>query len=129
LQYLDDQLAFAKENMYVETITGRKVFTPNVNATNPMSRVHAELSAKNSGIQGSAADIVKKAMLDIAQSGILGDYVEIVMQVHDELVFYVSKDVEEQVKGKIVSIMENAYSLAVPLVVDIKSGKNWREAH
>jgi len=127
--YFENQLNFAKENGYVETITGRKIYTPDVNASNPLVRVHAELSAKNASVQGTAADIIKQAMLDIVNSDIDHNDVQMVMQVHDELIFYVSDDALLSAMSKIPKIMEGAFSLKVPLKVDINSGNNWSEAH
>ncbi len=128
-EYLDNELHKAKQNGFVQTITGRKIYTPDVNASNPMIRVHAELSAKNSGIQGSAADIIREAMLNIVSSGILDDNVKLVMQVHDELVFYIKDELVGELLPKLTQLMESAFELAVPLVVEAKSGSNWREAH
>jgi DNA polymerase-1 len=139
--FMESQLLFAKENGYVMTDTGRKIYTPDVNASNPMMRSHAELSAKNSPIQGTAADIIKQAMLDMFGGSIemnIGDSVAfeidnesviLKMQVHDELVFYVAEDVADTVAPKIAHIMENAYEMTVPLVVEYKIAENWREAH
>lgn len=128
-EYFERQLAFAKENGYVQTAMGRKIYTPDVNASNPMIRVHAELSAKNAGIQGTAADIIKEAMLSIDRSGVLNNDVKMVMQVHDELVFYINENVLQEAQSKIVSLMEDAVTLNVPLLVESNSGSSWREAH
>jgi DNA polymerase-1 len=131
-EYMDEQLVFAKQNGFVLTDTGRKVFTPNVNASAPIIRVHAELSAKNAGIQGTAADIVRDAMNAIAYSDdttILSGDVLMLMQVHDELVFYIKDDVVDTYLPLIKDIMESSYSMTVPLVAEFNYADNWKDAH
>jgi DNA polymerase-1 len=131
-EYMAEQLIFAKENGYVLTDTGRKIFTPNVNASAPIIRVHAELSAKNGGIQGTAADIVRDAMNKATyrdEGALLSDNVLMLMQVHDELVFYIKDNAVDTYLPLIKDIMENSYSMTVPLVVEVKCADNWKDAH
>lgn len=124
-------LAFAQENLYVETQIGRKLLTQNVNTKIPMQRAHAELSAKNAPLQGTAADIVKQAMIDVAIYIFNNPEYDItlLMQVHDELVIEVKEEYADEVAKTIAHIMENAFKLSVPLVVDYKVADNWADAH
>lgn len=127
--FLDATLVGAKHNGFVETHMGRRIYTPLVHSTNPMIRSHGELSAKNANIQGTAADIIKRAMIDIKEHpSLLGDNVKLVMQVHDELVFYIKNGYEEASIATIKSLMENAYAMLVPMQVSVGTGKNWLEA-
>ncbi len=128
--FMDNIRAQAHEDGYVETLFGRRLYLPEINSRNGMRRAAAERTAINAPMQGTAADIIKRAM--IAMDAWLEKEeppVRMVMQVHDELVFEVRKDRLEPVKEKIRNIMEGAAELKVPLVVDVGVGDNWEEAH
>ncbi len=128
--YMDNTREQAKEKGYVETVFGRRLYLPDINARNGQMRQYAERTAINAPMQGTAADIIKKAMLSVyqwlqtEQTG-----VRMVMQVHDELVFEVPEDSIEQSGAKIKSLMENAAEISVPLLVEVGVGVNWDEAH
>ncbi|MBL4692124.1 MAG: DNA polymerase I, partial [Magnetovibrio sp.] len=128
--YMDNTKAFAAEHGYVSTLFGRKCHITGINDKNPMRRGFSERAAINAPIQGGAADIIKRAMVrlpDALKEAGLG--ARMLLQVHDELIFEVS-DAEAQATQKlVVSIMENAANLDVPLVVDAGLGQNWGEAH
>ena len=128
--YMDQTQSFAGEKGFVETIFGRRLYLPDINAGNGMLRKAAQRTAINAPMQGSAADIIKRAMIDIynwlPESGLDA---RMLLQVHDELVFEVHhKDVELVTEGVNFRMM-SAASLSVPLVVDIGVGNNWDEAH
>lgn len=128
--FIDKQIHFARENGYVETILGRRRYLPDINSRNQVVRGAAERNAVNAPIQGSAADIIKIAMINIYN--LLKDNklkTKILLQVHDELIFDVPKNELDFVKPLIKKTMEEAYQFAVPLVVDLGIGKNWLEAH
>ncbi|WP_088340442.1 DNA polymerase I [Robiginitalea sediminis] len=128
--YISEQVDFARENGYVQTVLGRRRYLKDINAGNAVVRGAAERNAVNAPIQGSAADIIKIAMIRIYQKLEAGGFkTKMLLQVHDELVFDVYTPEMDQVSAMIKSEMENAYSLAVPLVVDIGVGDNWLEAH
>jgi DNA polymerase-1 len=121
----------AREQGYVETVFGRRLYLPDINARNGQVRAAAERTAINAPMQGTAADIIKRAM--IAMHGWLnagtGLDVVMIMQVHDELVFEIARQDVEAARPRIAAIMRDAASLKVPLVVDIGTGSNWDEAH
>ncbi|WP_293645848.1 DNA polymerase I [Thiolapillus sp.] len=128
--FMDNIREQAHEDGYVETLFSRRLYLPEINSRNGMRRAAAERTAINAPMQGTAADIIKRAM--IAMDAWLEEEkppVRMVMQVHDELVFEVRKDQLEPVKEKIRNIMEEAAELKVPLVVDVGVGDNWEEAH
>ena len=129
-QYMDNSIFRARENEYVETILGRRRYLKDINSRNAVMRAFAERNAINAPIQGSAADIIKKAMIDI-QSEIESRNLEsrMLLQVHDELVFDVKKTEIETMMALVKEKMEQAIILDVPLVIDIGVGKNWLEAH
>ena len=129
-QYINNQISFARSNGYVETVLGRRRYLKDVNSRNAMMRAFAERNAINAPIQGSAADIIKKAMIDI-QSEIESRNLEsrMLLQVHDELVFDVKKTERETLMAIVREKMEQAIKLDVPLVIDMGVGKNWLEAH
>ncbi len=128
--YISEQIDFARDNGYVQTVMGRRRYLKDINSGNAVVRGAAERNAVNAPIQGSAADIIKVAMINIHQKLEQGDYkTKMLLQVHDELVFDVYKPELEELKGVIKTEMENAYELAVPLVVDLGLGNNWLEAH
>ena len=128
--YMDRTRALAKEQGYVETLFGRRLYLPEINARNKMRVQAAERTAINAPMQGTAADIIKRAMLAVdgwLQGG--GVDARMIMQVHDELVFEVAEKDLDAVKAPINEHMCNAADLKVPLVVDIGTGSNWDEAH
>ncbi|NAS32142.1 DNA polymerase I [Flavobacteriaceae bacterium R38] len=128
--YIDDQIAFARENGYVETILERRRYLKDINSRNAIVRGAAERNAVNAPIQGSAADVIKIAMINIHEKLKEGNFkTKMLLQVHDELVFDAYKEELEEVKQLIKSEMENAYQLSVPLDVEIGLGDNWLEAH
>ena len=129
-QYMDRTRAVAREQGYVETLFGRRLHLPQINARNKMLAQAAERTAINAPMQGTAADIIKRAMLAVA--GWLegdGPDAKMIMQVHDELVFEVATNEVEAVSQKICSLMSGAAELAVPLLVEAGAGANWDEAH
>lgn len=128
--YIADQVAFARENGYVQTILGRRRYLKDINSQNAVVRGAAERNAVNAPIQGSAADIIKLAMINIYRKLSEGKFkTKMLLQVHDELVFDAHKDEVEKVKKMIQFEMENAYKLEVPLDVELGEGNNWLEAH
>jgi len=128
--YISKQVDFARDNGYVETVLGRRRYLKDINSRNAVVRGAAERNAVNAPIQGSAADIIKIAMINIHQKLSEGNYkTKMLLQVHDELVFDVYKPELEAMKSLIKQEMENAYQMAVPLDVDFDTGDNWLEAH
>ncbi len=129
-QYMDDIREQAKQNGYVETLFGRRLYLPDINARNAALRQYAERTAINAPMQGTAADIIKLAMLScdqwLSDSGVDA---KMIMQVHDELVFEVAESQLESCVVQIRELMSNAAQLHVPLLVDVGVGKNWDEAH
>ncbi|MGY6650225.1 DNA polymerase I [Wenyingzhuangia sp. IMCC45574] len=129
-KYMADQVDFAKEHGYVKTLLDRRRYLKNINSANAIVRSADERNAVNAPIQGTAADIIKIAMIDIQQALEEGNYQsKMLLQVHDELVFDIHKDELEELKPLIISKMENAYKLSIPLVVDTDMGNNWLDAH
>ena len=129
-EYMDSTKELAKKNLYVETILGRKLHVTEINASNGLRRQAAERAAINAPLQGSAADIIKKAMIDVDEW--IGDdnpNIKMIMQVHDELIFEVKKDFAEEALTHVISLMERAVKLDIPLIVDANQGANWNEAH
>ncbi|MAQ75739.1 MAG: DNA polymerase I [Aquimarina sp.] len=128
--YISDQVDFAREHGYVQTVLGRRRYLKDINSANAVVRGAAERNAVNAPIQGSAADIIKIAMINIHKKLKEGNYkTRMLLQVHDELVFDAYKPELEELKTMIQSEMENAYTLEVPLEVDMGTGNNWLEAH
>lgn len=128
--YISEQIDFARENGYVQTVLGRRRYLKDINGRNAVVRGAAERNAVNAPIQGSAADIIKIAMINIHQKLSEGNYkTKMLLQVHDELVFDVFKPELQELQVMIKSEMENAYELLVPLDVEIGLGENWLEAH
>lgn len=129
-QYISEQIEIAREQGYVSTISGRRRYLKDINSMNQVVRGAAERNAVNAPIQGSAADIIKIAMIAIHNKLKTENFQsKMLLQVHDELVFDVVKSELEPIKKLIKHEMENAFQLAVPLVVDMGSGENWLEAH
>ena len=128
--YMSRQVDFARDNGYVQTVLGRRRYLKDINSRNAVVRGAAERNAVNAPIQGSAADIIKIAMINIYNKLKAGDYKsKMLLQVHDELVFDIYKPELEGLKNLIKTEMENAYELSVPLDVDLDIGDNWLEAH
>ncbi len=128
--YMGEQINFARDNGYVQTVLGRRRYLKNINAGNAIVRGAAERNAVNAPIQGSAADIIKVAMINVHKKLSEGGYKsKMLLQVHDELVFDVYRPELEAMKALIKDEMENAYTLAVPLDVELGIGENWLEAH
>ena len=129
-EYMDSTKELAKKNLYVETILGRKLHVTEINASNGLRRQAAERAAINAPLQGSAADIIKKAMIDVDEW--IGEdnlNIKMIMQVHDELIFEVKKDFAEEALTNVINLMERAVKLDIPLIVDANQGANWNEAH
>lgn len=131
LTYMEDTRVKAKETGYVETVFGRRLYLPEINASNGMRRKGAERAAINAPMQGTAADIIKKAMLAVDEwiSSLANDDVRMIMQVHDELVFEIKEQTLVAHQQEIIALMQDAVSLDVPLIVEAGVGKNWDEAH
>ncbi len=127
--YMDITRENAKETGFVETVFGRRLYLPDINARNGQVRQYAERTAINAPMQGTAADIIKKAMLAVYAYIKQNADIRMVMQVHDELVFEVPENKVDVVSAEIKSLMENAASISVPLVVEVGVGDNWDEAH
>ncbi|WP_204344838.1 DNA polymerase I [Psychroserpens algicola] len=128
--YIHEQVDFARDHGYVQTVLGRRRYLKDINSRNAVVRGAAERNAVNAPIQGSAADIIKIAMINIHKQLQAGDYKsKMLLQVHDELVFDIYKPELVTMKTIIKTEMENAYKLEVPLDVDLDIGDNWLEAH
>jgi len=131
LTYMEDTRQQASEQGYVETLFGRRLYLADINAKNGMRKKAAERAAINAPMQGTAADIIKKAMLAVdewllAQND---DRIRMTMQVHDELIFEIHQDIVEETTAKLVELMNNAVELSVPLIAEAGIGDNWDEAH
>ncbi|MBQ0907278.1 DNA polymerase I [Flavobacterium sp. F-328] len=128
--YIQDQVDFARDNGYVQTIVGRRRYLKDINSQNAIVRGGAERNAVNAPIQGSAADIIKIAMINIHKKLTDENWKsKMLLQVHDELVFDVHNDELDAIQPMIKHEMENAFQLTVPLEVEIGKGKDWLEAH
>ncbi len=129
--YMDETVAFARENGYVQTLLGRKRKLRDINSANNLARSNAERMAINTPIQGTAADMIKLAMIEIHRTLIADNYkTKMIMQVHDELVFDTPNEEIEKVSEMIIDKMKNAIpSLTVPILVELGKGQNWLEAH
>jgi DNA polymerase-1 len=129
-RYMDETRTLARERGYVSTVKGRRLYLPEINSRNAQRRQYAERSAINAPMQGTAADIIKRAMIDVdawlATAEIDG---RLIMQVHDELVLEVAETDVDIAKERVATIMESAETLAAPLRVDVGTGANWDEAH
>lgn len=129
-KYINDQIEWARENGYVQTISGRRRYLKDINSQNAVVRGAAERNAVNAPIQGSAADIIKIAMINIHKKLTDENWKsKMLLQVHDELVFDVHNSELDKIKPMIKHEMENAFKMAVPLDVEIGEGHNWLEAH
>ncbi len=128
--YMESTKELAKKNLFVETILGRKLHVATINDPNGLRRKAAERAAINAPLQGSAADIIKKAMIDVDQwIGVNNPDIKMIMQVHDELIFEVKKEFAVDALNEIVKLMECSVKLKIPLIVDANQGTNWNEAH
>ena len=128
--YIDDQVEFAREHGYVKTVMGRRRYLKDINARNHVVKNAAERNAVNAPVQGSAADIIKVAMINIHKALIEGGFKsKMLLQVHDELVFDAHKDELDELQPLIKNHMENAFKIDDPLDVEIGIGQNWLEAH
>ena len=128
--YIENTKIKAKENMYVETLMGRRLYLNEINAANGLRRQAAERAAINAPLQGSAADIIKKAMIDINQFLFKEmPNVKMIMQVHDELIFESPKSEANEVLKAMKEMMESTVELDIPLIADAEIGANWNEAH
>jgi DNA polymerase-1 len=131
LEYMERTRQQAAEQGYVETLDGRRLYLPEIHSRNGMRRKGAERAAINAPMQGTAADIIKRAMISV-DAWLLQQkepLVRMIMQVHDELVFEVHESVIEQTVEKVRELMEQSLELAVPLKVDVGTGENWDQAH
>ena len=126
--YMDRTREQARENGFVETVFGRRLYLPEINAKNFQRRQYAERSAINAPMQGTAADIIKRAMIDV-HHWLIGKDIRLIMQVHDELVFEVPTGLADKSATDISRLMSDAADLKVPLKVDAGIGDNWDEAH
>jgi DNA polymerase-1 len=128
--FMDDIRERARRQGFVETVFGRRLYLPEINSRNPQQRQYAERTAINAPMQGTAADIIKRAMVSV-QDWLLSSQpgARMIMQVHDELVFEVDEDAVDRVRRKVVALMEGAADLDVALQVDAGVGSNWDEAH
>jgi DNA polymerase-1 len=128
--FMDRTREQARDQGYVETVFGRRLYLPDIKARNPQIRAAAERTAINAPMQGTASDIIKRAMIDLDAWLAAGRVpAHMLMQVHDELVFEVRADRVDEVGAKVRELMQGAADLAVPLVVDVGVGDNWDEAH
>jgi DNA polymerase-1 len=127
---MDEMIGFCRTNGYIKTLMGRRRYLPDITSPNNTVRAHAERIAINAPMQGTAADIIKVAMVnihrDLKQQRMRS---KLLLQVHDELVFDVHVDEVEELKSIVKGRMEGAMALDAPLVVDMGVGKNWLEAH
>ncbi|AYO53311.1 DNA polymerase I [Acinetobacter wuhouensis] len=127
-EYMQRTRQVALEQGFVETITGRRLYTPDIDARNMMVRKGAERAAINAPLQGSAAEIIKMAMIEVAKI-LPNDQAKLLLQVHDELVFEVDEAIADQLAEQIKDVMQKVCTLSVPLVVEVGKGSNWDEAH
>jgi len=128
-EYMEKAIRLAKGKGYAETLLGRRRFLPDLNSANAIVRGVAERNAINAPIQGSAADIIKQAMVNIQQKLHRGYHTRMILQVHDELIFDVALQELDEIKTLVRQEMEHALELSVPLVVDMGTGNTWLEAH
>ena len=127
-EYMQRTRQVALEQGFVETILGRRLYTPDIDARNMMVRKAAERAAINAPLQGSAADIIKMAMIEVEKM-LPKDQAKMLLQVHDELVFEVDESIADELAPKLAEVMQSVLQISVPLIVEVGSGKNWDEAH
>lgn len=130
-EYMQATREQAKAQGYVETVLGRRLYLPDINASNGARRAGAERAAINAPMQGTAADIIKLAMLKVHEwiNAEQSDDIMLIMQVHDELVFEVKTEQVAAYKEKVITLMQDACTLSVPLIVEAEVGENWEQAH
>ncbi|MFO8087673.1 MAG: DNA polymerase I [Bacteroidales bacterium] len=129
-KYMDEQVAFARKHGYVKTLKDRRRYLRDINSKNSIVRGFAERNAVNAPIQGSSADMIKVAMINIHNYLVENNMKsKMTLQVHDELIFDAHQDEIDQLKQAVVSYMKDAMPLSIPVVVDINEGNNWLEAH
>ena len=129
-EYMDKQVSIARDKGYVETITGRRRYLKDIESRNAVVRGHSERNAVNAPIQGSAADIIKLAMIELDRSMRHAKMKsKMLLQVHDELVFDARLDELDALKAMVIEKMESAVALSVPMVAEVGTGNNWLEAH
>ena len=128
LDYMERTRQVAREQGFVETILGRRLYTPDIMASNKMVKQGAERAAINAPLQGSAADIIKMAMIAVEKI-LPKDQAKMLLQVHDELVFEVDEAIADDLAVKLVEVMQSVLKISVPLVVEVGKGNNWDEAH
>ncbi|ENV13600.1 DNA polymerase I [Acinetobacter schindleri NIPH 900] len=127
-EYMQRTRQVALEQGFVETILGRRLYTPDIDARNMMIRKAAERAAINAPLQGSAADIIKMAMIEVDKM-LPKDQAKMLLQVHDELVFEVDETIADELAPKLAEVMQSVVQISVPLLVEVGKGKNWDEAH
>lgn len=127
-EYMQRTRQVALEQGFVETILGRRLYTPEIDARNMMIRKAAERAAINAPLQGSAADIIKMAMIEVDKM-LPKDQAKMLLQVHDELVFEVDADIADELTPKLAEVMQSVLEISVPLLVEVGKGNNWDEAH
>ena len=128
LDYMERTRQIAREQGFVETILGRRLYTPDIMASNKMIKQAAERAAINAPLQGSAADIIKMAMIAVDQM-LPKDQAKMLLQVHDELVFEVDENIADELASKLADVMQSVLQISVPLLVEVGKGRNWDEAH
>ena len=127
---MDSTRERAKRDGYVETVFGRRLHLPEINSRNRALQQYAERSAINAPMQGTAADIIKLAMIAVDRwCATTDNRAHLIMQVHDELVLEVADDFIDEARGAVSALMVGAATLSVPLNVDVGTGRNWDEAH
>ncbi len=127
-EYMQRTRQVALEQGFIETISGRRLYTPDIDARNMMVRKAAERAAINAPLQGSAADIIKMAMIEVDKI-LPKDQAKLLLQVHDELVFEVDAEIADQLAEQLRDVMQSVVQLSVPLIVEVGKGQNWDEAH
>ena len=126
-KYMKDTREFARRNGYVETLLGRRRNIPEINSPNMQVAGGAERMAINMPIQGLAADIMKLAMIKVANEYKDNSKVKMILQIHDEIILEVKQEIAAEIAKKIKELLESAYSLSVPLIADVEIGDNWGE--
>jgi DNA polymerase-1 len=128
LDYMERTRQIAREQGFVETILGRRLYTPDIMATNKMIKQAAERAAINAPLQGSAADIIKLAMIAVDKV-LPKDQAKLLLQVHDELVFEADVSIADELSKQIAKVMQSVLEISVPFVVEVGQGLNWDAAH
>jgi DNA polymerase-1 len=130
-KYMEETKAYAHEHGYVTSINGRHISVANINSSNTMLSKAAERAAINAPMQGSAADVIKTAMIRLDEwiASLPKNTIRMTVQVHDELIFEVKEEFVDEACAKISEIMENAYKLSVPLTVGVGVSSSWADAH